>query len=57
LTLVTDEARRSTNLAMLERFGGRQDGSQLSRAQATEALDQDGADRQALLSDAASDAP
>lgn len=57
LTLVTDEARRSSNLAMLERFGGRQDGSQLSTTQATEALDQARADRKALPSEATSDAP
>jgi len=56
LTLVTDEARRSTNLALLERFGARQDGSQLSTAQVTEALDQARAERQAILSDAESDA-
>lgn len=56
LTLVTDEARRSTNLAVLERFGARQDGSQLSTAQVTEALDQARAEREALLSNADSDA-
>lgn len=56
LTLVTDEARRSTNLALLERFGARQDGSQLSPAQVTEAVDQARAERQALLSDAEGDA-
>jgi len=48
LTLVTDEARRSTNLAMLERFAARVDGSRLSAAQATEALDGARADRRAL---------
>ncbi len=57
LSLVTDEARRSTNLTMLERFGGRQDGSQLSTTQVTEALDQARADREAVLSEVASDAP
>ena len=57
LSLVTDEARRSTNLAMLERFGSRQDGSQLSTTQVTEALDQARADREAVLSEVASDAP
>lgn len=56
LTLVTDEARRSINLAMLERFSGRRDGSQLSRTQATEALDQARADREVCLSEVASDA-
>ena len=40
LTLVTDEARRSANLAVLQRFGVRQDGSQLSSGAVTEALDQ-----------------
>ena len=56
LTLVTDEARRSTNLALLERFGARQDGSQLSTAQVIEALDQARAEREALLTNADSDA-
>jgi hypothetical protein len=56
LMLVTDEARRSTNLAVLKRFGARQDGSQLTTAQVTEALDQARAEREALLSDADSDA-
>lgn len=51
LTLVTDEARRSTNLALLERFGARQDGSQLSTAQVTDALDEARAEREARLSD------
>jgi plasmid stability protein len=56
LTLVTDEARRSSNMAVLELFGTRQDGSQLSTAQVTEALDQARAEREALLSKADSDA-
>jgi len=56
LMLVTDEARRSTNVAVLERFGARQDGSRLSTAQVTEALDQARAEREALLSNADSDA-
>ena len=55
LTLVTNEARRSTNLAVLERFGTRQDGSQLSTAQVTEALDQARAEREVLQSNADSD--
>ena len=54
--LVTDEARRSTNLAVLERFGARQDGSQLSTAQVTEAIDQARAEREAQLGNADSDA-
>ncbi|CAN5859437.1 hypothetical protein BH20ACT6_BH20ACT6_22680 [soil metagenome] len=56
LTLITDEARRSTNLALLERFGARRDGSQLSAAQATEALDRSRAERDAVLSGAKRDA-
>jgi len=56
LMLVTDEAHRSTNLAVLERFGARQDGSQLSTTQVTEALDQARAEREAQLSNADSDA-
>ncbi|MDT0263674.1 hypothetical protein [Jatrophihabitans lederbergiae] len=56
LSLVTDEARRSTNLALLERFDGRQDGSQLATTQVTEALDQARADREAALSEVASNA-
>ena len=55
LALVTNEARRSTNLAVLERFGARQDGSQLSTAQVTEALDQARAEREVLQSNADSD--
>lgn len=57
LTLVTDEAHRSTNLVLLERFGARQDGSRLLTAQATEALDRARAEREAHLSEAVSDAP
>lgn len=45
LTLVTDEARRSTNLALLSRFGARQDGSVMSAADAVAALDEARADR------------
>jgi antitoxin FitA len=56
LTMVTDQARRSTNLAILERFGARQDGSQLPTAQVTKALDQARAEREALLSNTDSDA-
>lgn len=56
LTLVTDEARRSSNLAVLQRFGARQDGSQLSTGQATEALDQARAEREALLGHRGSEA-
>ncbi|MGI9156197.1 MAG: hypothetical protein ACR2FG_06110 [Marmoricola sp.] len=56
MTLVTDEARRSTNLALREGFGARHDGSQLSTVQVTEALDRARAEREALLSGAESDA-
>jgi len=56
LTLVTEEARRSTNLALLDRFGGRQDGSRLTSAQVTEALDHARVEREAFLSGASNDA-
>ncbi len=49
LMLVTEEARRSTNLAILERLGARQDGSQLSVAQVTDELDRARAERDACL--------
>lgn len=52
LTLVMDEARRSANLAILQRFGARQDGSQLSSAQVAEALDQARNEREARLGNA-----
>lgn len=55
-TLVTDEARRSTNVALLDRFGGRQDGSRLTSTQVTEALDQARVEREGLLSEAPNDA-
>lgn len=45
LTVITDEARRSSNVALLTRFRGRDDGSRLSPAQVTEALDQARAER------------
>jgi len=45
LSLVSDEARRSANLALLERFARRDDGSRLSASQSTEALDGARADR------------
>lgn len=56
LTLVTDEARRSANLALLERFGGRQDGSRLTSRQVTEALDQARVEREAFLTQPPNDA-
>jgi antitoxin FitA len=45
LSLVQDEARRSANLAQLDRFIGRDDGSRLSSDQATSALDRARAER------------
>ncbi len=56
LSLVTAEARRSTNLALLERFDGRHDGSQLSTMQVTEELDEARASREEGLSGATSGA-
>lgn len=55
LMLVTDEARRSANLAILERFDGRDDGSRLTSAQVIEALDDERADREASLSKSSTD--
>lgn len=49
LTLVEDEARRSTNLALLDRFAGRDDGSRLSADEATDTLDGARADRDPQL--------
>ncbi len=56
LRLVTDEARRSTNLALLDRFAARRDGSQLSPEQVTAALDEARAEREARLGHAESNA-
>lgn len=39
LTLVTEEARRTDNLALLDRFATRADGSRLTVAEAAEAAD------------------
>lgn len=47
LSLVEDEARRSANLALLDRFAGRDDGSRLSASESTGALDSARADRDA----------
>ncbi len=52
LTLVTDEARRATNLRLLERFAAREDGTRLAPEQATQSLDQARAEREAILNDA-----
>lgn len=49
LSLVQAEARRSTNLALLDRFSARDDGSQLSAAEAVDALDSARAERDAQL--------
>lgn len=56
LMLVTDEARRSTNLAVLDRFRARADGSQLSSAQVAEALHQARSGREALWGEPDDDA-
>ena len=56
LSLVTAEARRSTNLALLQRFDGRHDGSQLSTMQVREDLDQAQDGREAVFSEVTSDA-
>lgn len=56
LAVVTDEARRSANLALLGGFDGRHDGSRLSVADATDALDQARAERDAHLTASTSDA-
>lgn len=53
LTLVTDEARRCSNLVLLERFGGRQDGSRLTGTHVTEALDDARTERETVLTNAA----
>lgn len=55
LALVTDEARRSINLALLGRFGARQDGSRLSPAEVVEALDQARAERDTRLGEVLGD--
>lgn len=49
LSLVEDEARRSVNLALLDRFSGRDDGSRLSAAEAIDALDSARASRETQL--------
>lgn len=38
LSVIQDEARRSRNLALLDRFGGRADGSKLTAAEAVDAI-------------------
>lgn len=53
LILVTNEARQSTNLALLDRFSTRHDGSRLSAAEVVEALDQARVERDRHLDEAA----
>ncbi|RCW45102.1 hypothetical protein DFQ14_10365 [Halopolyspora algeriensis] len=40
LSLVEDEARRSGNVAVLNRFGGRSDGSRVSSGETADELDE-----------------
>lgn len=49
LAVLTDEAGRGDNLVLLERFGNRNDGSQLTSTEATELLDQARTERDAHL--------
>lgn len=49
LALVTDEARRSTNLALLDRFEDRRDGSQLTASDIVHVVDHERAEREAHL--------
>lgn len=49
LALVTDEARRSSNLALLDRFTDRRDGSRLSVDEILSALDEARANRERHL--------
>lgn len=49
LWLVREEARRSRNLALLDRFAGRNDGSSVAAAAATEAVDMARRERDARL--------
>ncbi|HEX8095039.1 FitA-like ribbon-helix-helix domain-containing protein [Jatrophihabitans sp.] len=49
LALVTEEAERSANLAIVQRFAERTDGSRLSAAEVTDALDLARADREGRL--------
>lgn len=49
LDLVTREAHRSANLALLERFEARRDGSRLTSQQVVEALHAARAEREARL--------
>lgn len=51
LSMVQEEARRSANLALLDRFAGRDDGSRLPAEEATAALDQARTERETQLWD------
>lgn len=54
LSLVTDEARRSANLASLDRFDGRQDGTTLRSEDVVDAVHAGRAEREAQLTAALS---
>lgn len=45
LSLVQEEARRSTNLALLDQFAGRHDGSRMTPEEADEAVERHRAER------------
>lgn len=49
LSLVQEEARRSRNIALLQRFEGRVDGSRLTSDEVTRALDEARTERDAQL--------
>lgn len=49
LSLVQEEAWRSRNIALLQRFEGRSDGSRLAPDEVTQALDEARAERDAQL--------
>jgi antitoxin FitA len=49
LSLVREEARRSRNLALLDRFAGRADGSKLTVGEAADAIAQARAERDEQL--------
>lgn len=55
LGVITDEARRSANLALLERFTGRRDGSRLTVEQAMATVDKARSEREARLEKASLD--
>lgn len=55
LSLVTEEARRSSNLAVLSRFVGRRDGSRLGPDDVTQELDRARSERESRLTEAPGD--